>query len=385
ASRSIVATEKGQLGMIDRTVKTGLYNSYWIDACWFRDGFPSGVGNYVFCEGFPESFKNISRFLHDKGMKFIVWFEPERIDIGSDTYAFAKDKPGWILENPNPDDRNRIFNLGNADARKWLAGTIGDFIAENGIDCYRQDFNADPLGFWRTADPDGQKGITENKYVTGLYKYWDELLDRFPELYIDNCSSGGRRNDFETMSRSMPMWQSDTSCTGAPQTAMIHQNENAGLHTYLPFHTASTWWEKAYEVRSAMTSGIIANFDVGNPQYEPMLAEKAMKEVKHLSVYWDGSYKALTEIKPSETVGFAYQLTKNNRGYVAVFRRAEDEEAVKTIWFADLEPKTVYKLTFTDEIYKRWTATKTGRELMEGISVELPEKRTSMIIEFRAL
>ncbi|MBR4748231.1 MAG: alpha-galactosidase [Abditibacteriota bacterium] len=384
ATRSNIATEQGQLAMIDRTIKTGLYNTYWIDACWFRDGFPTGVGNYAFCEGFPEGLKNISRVLHEHGMKFIVWFEPERIDIESDTYTFAKDKPGWILQNP-PDHRNRIFNMGNDEARKWLARTIGDFIEENGIDCYRQDFNADPLEFWRAADPAGQKGITENKYITGLYKYWDELLERFPELYIDNCASGGRRNDLETMSRAMPMWQSDTSCSGGPQTAMIHQNENAGLHTYLPFHTASCWWEKAYEVRSAMTSGIIVDYDMANPQYEPMLAENAMKEVRRLAPFWDGRYKALTDICPSETVGFAYQLIKNNRGCVAVFRRAEDEEAVKTIRLVDLEPRTTYRVTFIDETYKRKTAIRTGKELMSGIRVELPEKRSSLIIEFRPL
>ncbi len=383
ATRPFVSTEAGQLGMIERTARTGLYNTYWIDACWFRDGFPSGVGNYDFCEGFPRGFKNISRYLHDHGMKFIVWFEPERIDAESDTYGFAKDKPGWILEGPDPEDRNRLLNLGNEGARKWLTETIGAFIEDNGIDCYRQDFNADPLEYWRLADPEGQKGITENKYIAGLYKYWDDLLERFPGLYIDNCASGGRRNDLETMSRAMPMWQSDTSCTGGPQTAMIHQNENAGLHTYLPYHTASCWWEKAYEVRSAMTGGIICNYDVANPQYEPMLAENALKEVRRLARYWDGRYKALTEPVPLETAGFAYQLTGDNRGYAAVFRRSEDEEAVKTVRFVDLEPQTTYRLTFIDETYKRRTETKTGRELMEGIRVELPEKRSSLIIEFR--
>jgi alpha-galactosidase len=37
------------------------------------------------------------------------------------------------------------------------------------------------------------RGIAEIRYVEGFYTFWDSLRTRFPDLLIDNCSSGGRR------------------------------------------------------------------------------------------------------------------------------------------------------------------------------------------------
>ena len=51
--------------------------------------------------------------------------------------------------------------------------------------------------------------MTEIEYVMGLYRMWDEIMERFPYIFIDNCASGGRRIDLETNMRSIPMWRSD--------------------------------------------------------------------------------------------------------------------------------------------------------------------------------
>ena len=95
-----------------------------------------------------------------------------------------------------------LFNLGNPEACRWMSRYIGDFIEQNGIDYYRQDFNIEPEGFWYANDKPGRQGICEIRYIEGLYAFWDYLLQRFPHLLIDNCASGGRRLDLETTSRS---------------------------------------------------------------------------------------------------------------------------------------------------------------------------------------
>ena len=46
----------------------------------------------------------------------------------------------------------------------------------------------------------------------GMYRLWDALLEKFPHLIIDNCSSGGHRIDIETLRRSVPLWRSDYQC-----------------------------------------------------------------------------------------------------------------------------------------------------------------------------
>ena len=76
-------------------------------------------------------------------------------------------------------------------------------------DYYRQDFNMQPDIYWAANDEPGRTGMKEIRHIEGLYYFWDYLLSRFPNLLIDNCASGGRRIDWETIGRSAPLWRSD--------------------------------------------------------------------------------------------------------------------------------------------------------------------------------
>ena len=90
-----------------------------------------------------------------------------------------------------PNSRNNILNLGNPEAREWLTDHISNMISTEGIDVYRQDFNIEPMAFWEKADTPDREGMTEIRYIEGLYTFWDELRFRHPNLIIDNCASGG--------------------------------------------------------------------------------------------------------------------------------------------------------------------------------------------------
>ena len=133
----------------------------------------------------------------------MVWFEPERVYKGS---AWDNSYPQWMLGDASS---NKLYNLADSAALDYLCKYIGDFLEHNDIDYYRQDFNMYAENIWKTHDKEGREGITENHYIEGLYKYWDYLLNRFPTLLIDNCASGGRRIDYETVLRSAPLWRTD--------------------------------------------------------------------------------------------------------------------------------------------------------------------------------
>lgn len=45
---------------------------------------------------------------------------------------------------------------------------------------YREDFNIAPLSYWRGADASDRQGITENKYIQGIWKLWDYILEEYP-------------------------------------------------------------------------------------------------------------------------------------------------------------------------------------------------------------
>ena len=64
---------------------------FCLDAGWFDGDFPNGVGNWtVNQEKFPNGLKSVADHVHSLGMKFGLWFEPERV---ADRHALATGTP----------------------------------------------------------------------------------------------------------------------------------------------------------------------------------------------------------------------------------------------------------------------------------------------------
>ena len=92
-SRDGWATEAGQL-VYARTAADLGFDSVWLDAAWFPGGFPNGVGNWhAEAQRFPRGLKPVADAIHEKNMRFVLWFEPERVAAGSE---IAKEHPAWV-------------------------------------------------------------------------------------------------------------------------------------------------------------------------------------------------------------------------------------------------------------------------------------------------
>lgn len=373
-------TEAGQLRTLENAKKCGSFDTFWIDAAWFKRGFPHGVGNYTFTPGFPNGLKPISDAVHRAGMRFMVWFEPERVYEGSDVF---ENEQRYLLASDDP--KTRLFDLGDPEAREWLRETLRRFIADNGIDNYRQDFNMAPLGYWLAHDGEGRTGMTEMKYVDGLYRLWDSLKADFPGLFIDDCSSGGRRIDFETMRRAAPMWRSDVTCgpaTDTKHTYTWNQNQTLALGEYLPYHACAVWEPTAYQVRSAATAGLACTFDVLNPEYDFGKAKEALEEAVRLARYWQYDFYPMSEPTLDETGFSAWRFEENGTGCAYIFRRGGTADTY-TLMIPTLEPETLYHLTLTDESYSVSRREHSGGELRSGVEVKLTAPMSSLIVEYK--
>ncbi|MEN6546059.1 MAG: alpha-galactosidase, partial [Armatimonadia bacterium] len=211
------ATEGNQLQYIDRFASKGFYcDVWWIDAGWYPCRDEEGnrrwprTGTWEPDSGrFPNGFAPVSARVKEDGARLLVWFEPERVFKDSRLW---REHPEWLLRSVPSDgaeERNTLLNLGNAECRQWLTDHVCELLADGGIGVYRQDFNFPPLAYWRDNDAEDRQGMNENLHVQGYLQYWDDLLARNPGLWIDSCSSGGRRNDLETMRRSVPLHYTD--------------------------------------------------------------------------------------------------------------------------------------------------------------------------------
>ncbi len=349
-------TEANQLEAIRLMTPLGV-EVYWLDAGWFEGGWPSGVGSWVpRADAFPRGLKPLSDAAHKLGMKFIVWFEPERVHPAS---RIAKEHPDFVLRRDGGDG---LFNLGNPEARKWLTDWLSKCITESGIDLYRNDFNIDPLPFWQKADAPDRQGMAEIRYVEGHLEMWDELIRRHPGLWIDTCASGGRRIDLETLTRSVPLWRSDSQCCGKPMPTW-DQVQMAGLSLYVPFHTGGVWAFDPYNWRSIATTGTNLCPDTRAKDFPAELAKAAIAEAKGLRPFFQGDYYPLLPITLDESHWIGWHYTA-----VGVALRG-------------LDPKAAYEVTFFPGYEPEAKKTLTGSDLAK-LTAEIPTAPASLLIRY---
>jgi alpha-galactosidase len=370
-------TEQNQLDAIHSEAPLGI-EGYWLDAGWFEGGWPTGVGSWVpKAEAFPHGLKPLGDAAHAYNMKFVVWFEPERVHPQS---RIGKEHPQWVLRTGT---RDGLFNLGDPAARQWLTDYLLKCIRDWGINIYRNDFNIDPLPFWQAADLPNRQGMAEIRYVEGLYRMWDDLRQRHPGLMIDNCASGGRRIDLESISRSYPLWQSDTQCCGRPMPVQ-DQVQAAGLSLYVPLHAAGCWSVEPYSFRSIATTG--TNFCSDLTKMPVDEARQAIAEMKALRPFYLGDYYPLLEINSSEHSWCAWQYDRPDlgHGFAMVFRRAHSEYVTTDIALHGLDPKARYEVTLAETYQAKPSRTVSGAELTR-LRITLDTAPATVLITYRKL
>ena len=372
-------TEDYACALINRYKQFGITPEvFWLDAGWYKGcgEWSVNTGNWtVETTRFPNGLKPLSDAAHNVGSKFMVWFEPERVYANTE---FAREHPEWMLREPG-NNNNFLFDLGNIEARKWFLEYFGDFIEENGIDYYRQDFNIRPAPFWAANDEPGRTGMTEIRYIEGLYAYWDYLLDRFPDLLIDNCASGGRRLDLETVSRSAPLWRTDYQY-GEPNGYQCH---TYGLNFYLPLSGTGVNKTDPYTFRSSLGSAVVLNWKITNRDFSIPEMQKCIADFKELRPYFYEDYYPLTGLDDltGENVWLAYQLNKpsDNSGIVVAFRRKDNQTNTISVKLRGLNPNITYSV-FNDN--DKSVVSGTGKELAEGITLKINDAPGSLLLKY---
>ncbi|MCQ2143128.1 MAG: alpha-galactosidase, partial [Bacteroidales bacterium] len=323
------------------------FNVLWVDAGWY--GAPHEVEQQSNCGPYwykwagywtpntwahPDgNMKKVAKAARKKGMKFLLWFEPERATKHA---PVTSAHPEWFHRTKeNPHDEIFLLDLGNDEAREWVTDEVSRNIRESGVDIYRQDFNLDPLPIWRDADSPDRMGISEIRHINGLYAYWDELHRRFPDMMFENCAGGGTRMDIEMMSRSHSYCRDDAHMF--PQPEELTQNITLNSTCYIPFTGGETFRVEVFDTYawlSCMGAGTVftpSDFDGMLLGRDPSDEEvewftrmlKVSDRVRHL---FQGDFYALTDTSyDGSDIFCGYQLDnpETGEGFYIVFRRAE--------------------------------------------------------------
>lgn len=227
---------------------------FQLDAGWYEgskaDGFydfDHGLGTWrADAERFPDGIRPLVDLAHERGMRFGLWVEPERVDLAtlgrpdSVQEAWLATSGGRYRPDVAEDEEHTAqICLAHPEARQWVIDQLIRLVEEYGVDYIKWDNNA-----WLLCDREGHgHGASDGDvaHVQGLYAILAELRTRYPSLLIENCSGGGARIDLGLARYTDVGWMDDRS---APSLHVRHNLQ--GLSTVLP---------PAYLLSYAMSGG----------------------------------------------------------------------------------------------------------------------------------
>lgn len=196
-------TEK-LLPLIDAAAQIGT-EIFVIDCGWYDDTgnwWPS-VGEWMPSKKRfpgPKGIVEVIDAIRDHGMIPGIWLEPEVIGVDSPVASRLPDT-AFIQRNGHriEEQQRYMLDFRNEDAVEFIDGVVDRLINEYGIGYFKFDYNISPgTGSDIGGDSCGDALLEHNR----AYSAWiDRVQKRYPDLIIENCSSGGMREDFAQTSR----------------------------------------------------------------------------------------------------------------------------------------------------------------------------------------
>jgi len=365
-----------QISLIKAYAPLGL-EALLTDAGWFEGGWPKGAGNWTpRKDAYPDGMAPVAEAAKENGMIYGLWFEPERVVHGTWVH---RNHPEWCLGSTDGPQDTYLLNFGLREVQDYFFGIVKGFMELPGFRMYRQDFNMSPLPYWRRNDTPDRQGITEMKYIQGLYDYWDRIGETWPDSLREECASGGRRTDLETVMRFHIHQKTDYWFDNEVDQASIW-----GLSQYLPNNVFVAHVNRTdeYSFHSTMASSLCLGWTADGAGFDLARARKLVgryREVRHLLV---GAWYSLLPYSRSSADWIASQYHRPDlgEGMILVFRRPESRYLTAEVALRGLRAEAIYEL--------RWdrtgeTVEKGGGELMRLLRLTMPEPHRSELIVYR--
>lgn len=262
-------TEEKLKPIVDDAKDMGI-EMFVLDDGWFghRDDDNSSLGDWaVFKKKFPNGLDHFADYVHQQGLKFGLWFEPEMISVDSNLY---KKHPDYLMHvpgrKPSPARNQYVLDLGREEVRNNIFEQMKKILDSGKIDYIKWDMNRHLSDVYEADLPANRQGEVYHRYVLGLYDLLEKIVDRYPDLLIEGCSGGGGRFDAGMAYYNPQIWASDDSdaidrlsiqygtSLVYPQSMMtshvsVSPNEQNGRIT--PFKTrgiVAMWGDLGYEL-----------------------------------------------------------------------------------------------------------------------------------------
>ncbi|HHL2034456.1 alpha-galactosidase [Clostridium perfringens] len=186
-----------------------------LDDGWFgkRNNDNAGLGDWtVNKEKFPNGLNEIIEYINKLGMDFGIWIEPEMVNKDSELY---RSHPDWIIHDPNrkPSHTRNQYTLdfSRDEVVDHIYNQIEKLLSDYNISYVKWDMNRYITECYSKDKGANLQGTVYHKYILNVYKLYDKLTTRFPDILFESCSSGGARFDPGMLYYAPQTWTSDNT------------------------------------------------------------------------------------------------------------------------------------------------------------------------------
>lgn len=184
-----------------------------LDDGWFRNrsSDETGLGDWeVDTAKLPGGLKGFGEKLNAMGLQFGLWIEPEMVNPGTRLW---QEHPDWVLHQPGrrplPSRHQYVLDCSNPAVVDYLYDRLTALLDGAPVGYIKWDMNRSISdAFSCAAGPEGQ-GAVLHRYILGVYRLYQRLIDRFPRILFESCSSGGARFDPGMLYYAPQCWASD--------------------------------------------------------------------------------------------------------------------------------------------------------------------------------
>lgn len=191
-------TAEKMIPVIDRAAEAGA-EYYIMDAGWYAD--PEGtwwetVGEWKENrKRFPDGIKAVFDYVKSKGMIPGIWLEIEVMGIGCPLAEEFDDDCFFMRHGKRVIDHGRYqFDFSNPKVREYATSVVDRVVGEYGAGYIKFDYNIEAgAGTEVGSDSFGDGLLRHNRAYLG---WIDSIRAKYPELILEDCSSGGLRADY---------------------------------------------------------------------------------------------------------------------------------------------------------------------------------------------
>ena len=337
-----------------------------MDDGWFgkRNSDELSLGDWDVNE---EKIKGGLKYLVDEvnkaGLKFGIWFEPEMVSLDSNLY---REHPDWIISVPDREPaqsrRQFVLDLTRREVIEHVYESVAKILRSANIEYVKWDMNRQISDLGSYGLDVERQGEICHRFVLGVYELQERLLQEFPHLLLENCSSGGARFDPGMLYYSPQIWTSDDTDAierlGIQEgTALIYPLSTLGAHVSdCPNHVLGR--NVPFETRGhvAMAGTFGYELDVTKIPMEDRLQIPKQVEMYHKyhKLVSSGDYYRILSYK-SNGLNDAYIIVSKDKSealltYVQVINRPN--RLSRILKLKGLDGSKIYKVEDSDKKYK---------------------------------